>query len=58
MGKAGAFSRISLQPLLTSNYKILFQEGTISAEETVPDYSFKCMLPSLKNFLLSKLSAG
>ena len=34
------------------------EKKTISAEETVPEYSFKFMLPFLKNFLLSKLSAG
>ena len=59
MGKAGAFPRRSFQLFLTSNYKILFQEKkTVSAEETVPEYSFKFMLPFLKNFLLGKLSAG
>lgn len=44
VGKAQAFPEISLKPVLTSSYKILFQGGKLSAEKCAPDHSFKLML--------------
>ena len=39
VGKVHAFPEISLKPILTSSYKILFQEGKLSAETCAPNHS-------------------